>query len=192
MDNIEINKNCVTTECGHIFHASCLISNIAHNGFGCPYCRTVMAEKSESEFDEVSDIGSSETPFLSDMYSDYALRGLRFFTNNLNDLEHDLQDISMEQHYYNEEGEPQLPKPSAVFIVQKLAEQGITMEYMVKAMLLQHDEYDVEEEEYEDIDNDLFEKLRIIISNYREEPSDLTAEVENERPDRNVTERRII
>jgi len=59
MDDICLNVNCVTTECGHQFHTSCLMQNVAHNGFGCPYCRNKMAEELEeedsdyeSEFDE--------------------------------------------------------------------------------------------------------------------------------------------
>lgn len=46
MDCIETTtKNCVTTNCGHCFHTNCLMQNVAHNGFACPYCRAVMAEK---------------------------------------------------------------------------------------------------------------------------------------------------
>jgi hypothetical protein len=46
MEQIEsFTKNCVTTECGHCFHTSCLMTSVAHNGFGCPYCRTAMAKK---------------------------------------------------------------------------------------------------------------------------------------------------
>ena len=52
MDSIEISTNCVTTECGHCFHTNCLMKSIAHNGFGCPYCRTKMAEEPEEEEDE--------------------------------------------------------------------------------------------------------------------------------------------
>jgi len=192
MDTIEINKNCVTTECGHCFHASCLMINISHNGFGCPYCRTVMAEESEDSEEEVSEIGSDETLDQDEMFSEYALRGLRLFTNNLNGVDHDEEDIVIEQYYESET--EQISKPSAAFIVKKLTEQGITMEYMVKAMLLQQDEYEEEEEEYERIDEDLFEKLRIIISNYSEEEAITEAVVEEpkEPAPANVTERRRI
>ena len=65
MDDIVNNVNCVTTECGHCFHASCLMTNVAHNGFGCPYCRTVMAEDQEdsdddTEYNVVSDDGEDD------------------------------------------------------------------------------------------------------------------------------------
>jgi hypothetical protein len=53
MDVIESKANTVITECGHSFHCSCLMKNAVHNGFGCPYCRTTMAEEPEfSEDDE--------------------------------------------------------------------------------------------------------------------------------------------
>ena len=48
---VEPTKNCVTTECGHCFHTNCLMKNVAHNGFGCPYCRTAMAEEPEESED---------------------------------------------------------------------------------------------------------------------------------------------
>ena len=51
MDDICLNVNCVTTECGHQFHTSCLMQNVAHNGFGCPYCRNKMADELEEEED---------------------------------------------------------------------------------------------------------------------------------------------
>ena len=38
-------KNCITTECGHLFHASCLLKHTSMNGYGCPCCRTQMADK---------------------------------------------------------------------------------------------------------------------------------------------------
>lgn len=42
MEVVQSTVNCVITECGHTFHARCLLTNIVHNGFGCPYCRTEM------------------------------------------------------------------------------------------------------------------------------------------------------
>ena len=52
-DEIDVLKNCVTTECGHQFHCKCLMQNSATNGFSCPMCRSVMATEPElSEADE--------------------------------------------------------------------------------------------------------------------------------------------
>ena len=175
MDDIDVKTNCVRTECGHSFHTSCLMRNVAHNGFGCPYCRTALAEAvedsdSEYESDEEEEEG----------VDDFALRGLRFFTNNLEGIEHDEEDIEEEEEDMEEPSEAEeetVPKPSAAFIAQRLTEQGVTMEYLVKALLKDHDEYDAEEDECVRIDDDLFGKLRIIISNYHPEQTAPVAQV---------------
>lgn len=52
MDVIEGNRNVVTTECGHTFHCKCMMTNVAHNGFACPLCRSEMVEMPEEEEDE--------------------------------------------------------------------------------------------------------------------------------------------
>jgi hypothetical protein len=59
MDAIDPNKNRVTTECGHTFHCSCLMTNVSHNGFACPYCRTAMAEEVEDENEYNDDYSTS-------------------------------------------------------------------------------------------------------------------------------------
>jgi len=169
MDDVLQNTNCVTTECGHCFHASCLMKNVAHNGFGCPYCRAIMAEEPEDDdSSEWSDVTNGE----EEMAADYALRGLRFFTNNVEGEEHDEDDVQeeeediAEENLDNAEETPAIVKPSPAFITQKLIEQGVTMEQLVKAMLKDHDEYDAEEDAFLEIDDKLFGKFRIIISNY--------------------------
>ena len=168
MDVIEGNNNRVTTECGHCFHTNCLMTSVAHNGFGCPYCRTKMAE--EQDDDEESEFSEYEED--DEVDNDYALRGLRFFTNNLNGEPHDQEDIEDEdQEEDDEEIEVQeMPKPAPSLITHKLIEQGVTMEQLVKVLLLEHNEYDREDEEFSRISDELFGKLRIIISNYRPDP----------------------
>lgn len=163
MDDI-LNINCVTTECGHTFHSSCLMRSVAHQGFGCPYCRTVMAEMPEEDDD---DDYEDEVEYVEDERNpdDFALRGLRFFFNNLEGEEHDHEDVLEEQEDMEEE-EP-IVKPTPAFIAQKLMDQGITMEQLVKAMLKDHDEYEEEEEDCLRVDDDIFGRLRIIISNYQ-------------------------
>ena len=169
MDVIEGNKNCVTTDCGHQFHTNCLMKSVAHNGFGCPYCRTVMAEKVDEEESIYTDDDDEEEDLDEyddeELYDDYALRGLRFFNNNLNREPHDPQDIQ-------DEAEDNTPKPSPTFIQQKLADQGITMEDLVKVILVEHEDYtnrNNELEQFLKVDRDVYEKIRIIISNYTPE-----------------------
>lgn len=165
MDDIECSKNCTTTECGHSFHASCLMKSVAHNGFGCPYCRSVMAEeiKDDDEEEEWESVSSVED-------DDYALRGFRFFMNNVLGEEHEQADLEEEDKEDEDdessaEEEP-IVKPSAAYLAQKLAEQGITMEEMVKALLLRHDEYEADDETNMRIDSQIFGKMRSIINRY--------------------------
>ena len=75
MDPITGEKNKVTTECGHCFHTSCLMTSVAHNGFGCPYCRSAMAKEPEEDESVYSD--EDDDDFI-EPYDDYALRGFRF------------------------------------------------------------------------------------------------------------------
>ena len=171
MDVIEGNNNRVTTECGHCFHTKCLMTSVAHNGFGCPYCRTKMAEEQEHD-DEESEYSDYEDEEID---NDYALRGFRFFMNNLNCEPHDpadIEDEAQEQENDEEIEVEEVPKPAPFLITQKLMEQGVTMEQLVKVLLLDHDEYEREDEEFSIIENEIFGKLRIIISNHpRDSPA---------------------
>jgi len=166
MDVIEGNNNRVTTECGHCFHTNCLMTSVAHNGFGCPYCRTKMAEEQEHD-DEESEYNDYEDEEIDD---EYALRGFRFFMNNLNCEPHDPADIEDEAQDQDQEDEEieveEIPRPAPFLITQKLMEQGVTMEQLVKVLLLDHDEYEREDEEFSRIGDEMFGKLRIIITNH--------------------------
>ena len=170
MESIDIKKNCVTTDCGHCFHASCLMTSVAHNGFGCPYCRAVMAEVPEEEQEEEDDYFNEDD---EEMFSDYSLRGFRFFFNNLNEEENDNEDNLEEDEDNDDDDEAEEeegpPKPSIEFITQKLLEQGITMEKLIKSCLIDHDEYE-EEIEFEMVSREVFGKLRTIISNFTPAP----------------------
>ena len=168
MDCIETSKNCVTTECGHCFHASCLMTSVAHNGFGCPYCRAKMAEEPEEDEETVY---SDEEEEEEEVFDEDALRGFRFFWNNLSGDAHDTEDIEEEeaaQEEVEDDVEEEYPVPSASFVAQKLQQQGVSYEQLVKMLLLQHEEY-AEDEEAERLDNETFGKIRIIVSNYTPE-----------------------
>lgn len=174
MDVIEGNKNSVTTECGHCFHANCLMTSVAHNGFGCPYCRTAMAEVPEEEEDEYEDDEDDDEDDFED--DEDTLRAFRFFMNNLDGFEHDEQDIEEEQTHMeyishpDEPDEPEIPVPSSEIIAERLTQQGVTMEDLVKILLLNHDEYDHKNEQFERLDGEIFGKMRIIISNFTPAP----------------------
>jgi len=184
MDNIDLKKNCITTECGHCFHASCVMRNVAQNGFACPMCRTAMAEEPEEEENSVW----SEVTNEEEMFDDFALRGFRFFMNNIQGVEHDHEDELEEQEDMEEAAEEvqQAPaKPTVAFVAQKLVEQGVSMEDLLKVLLRDHEEYDAEDEEFERVDDDVFGKIRIIVSNYEPlaEPRPEVAEQQAPEPE---------
>jgi len=171
MDDI-MEINFVITECGHSFHTSCLMKNAAHNGFGCPYCRAVMAEVPEEE-DEEDDYSSSEEEEDDDEpFSDYSLRGMRWLFLRSNNLPIEEEDEDEELEEDNE-----LPAPSSEFIALKLVEQNITIDDLVKCLLvLNHQEYE-EKEEFQNKEDEIFDKMQLIINNYRNplEPEPINA-----------------
>ena len=200
LDCIDGAKNQVVTECGHCFHASCLMKNVSHNGFGCPYCRTIMAE-AQPEDDDESDY-SEYTDIEDDMYDDYSLRGMRWMFQRVEgeELDDDADDEiegeapnAVAQLQEREEGEVEEDSdedeeqdpavPNVDFIVYKLERSRVTMAMLVKAMLaLDHDEY-ADNREYNEMESNIFGRLRTIISNYRPE--------DEETMERNIEERRV-
>ena len=171
MDPIETQRNCVTTECGHCFHTNCLMTSVAHNGFGCPYCRTKMAEEVA---DEESDYDDEEEEEIYEQYDDYALRGLRFFNNNINGEEHDQEDLDEEETEDEEEeaaaeggeAEDEATPPPVSYVVQKLVEQGVTMEDLLKAVLCSVNNYERDYEDFERVENEIFGRVNTILNNY--------------------------
>lgn len=165
MDPIPLDKNRVTTECGHCFHSSCLMKNVAHNGFNCPYCRDVMAETpddddSEDDYDEFSIEEYEEND-----YSDNVLRGARWLFQRAEGEELDDEEDSVYEE--DEERADDENNPPVDFLVDKLKEQGVTMTDLVKAILIRdHNEYS-NNEDFERVDNEIFGKFRILISNYQ-------------------------
>lgn len=198
LDCIDGNKNQVVTECGHCFHASCLMKNVSHNGFGCPYCRATMAE-AQPEDDDASDY-SDYTDIEDEMYDDYSLRGMRWMFQRVEgeELDDDADDElegeapimrnlpereDGEEEEDSEEEDEEPAVPTAAYIVYKLERSRVTMAMLVKAMLaLDHDEY-ADNREYNEMESNIFGRLRTIISNYRPE--------DEETMERNIEERRV-
>lgn len=153
------------------------MQNAAHNGFGCPFCRTAMAEepKEDDDEDQWSDVSEEDQ---NEVYDDYALRGLRFMTNNLEGATHDILDVHDEDEEARasatEQEEAAVAVPSPAYITAKLVEQGVTMEFLVKALLFDHPEYDDDEELASELNracDEVYGKMRIILSNYTPPPT---------------------
>ena len=169
-DAIEGDKNKVITECGHCFHTNCLMTSVAHNGFGCPYCRTEMAQEPQDDESEYDDDDEEE----EELYADDVLRGFRLFMANIEDEEQDEEDVAQEQYEQQiiEAAEERLREHeldnglTPDYIAQRLVLQGVGMIDLVKVLLLGHDEFDHRNEEFDRLDGEMFGKLRTIISNY--------------------------
>jgi hypothetical protein len=162
LDDIISNKNITTTECGHTFHCRCLMQNTAHNGYDCPYCRTVMAEipnaDDETDYDDESIYDSDDDEGGID---DNILTSFRMFHQRTSG-DYIEDEIETETETEQLETEPIIPSPE--YIAQIFTRQGVTLEDMVKALLVDHDEYDsyiIEKKS-----DELFGRMRIIISNY--------------------------
>ena len=82
MEVMLTTKNCITTECGHQFHASCLMKNTAVNGYDCPCCRTQMAEDVDEDYNDSEDGSEYETDDEED--EEFALMGFRWFFQQVN------------------------------------------------------------------------------------------------------------
>ena len=186
MLEISGTTNRLSTECGHQFHTKCLLSNVAYNGFGCPYCRSEMVEESvsnhmhedegddndddedddEVDEDEDDDSHAAENNALNELD---VLRGFRFMLQRVTgEILTNEDDVAEENEYQNELDNSETLRPSVALISKKLSEQGVTIESFVKALLLDHSEYnDVSEEEFYQINDDLFDKIRDIIDDYK-------------------------
>jgi len=175
--------NRTMTECGHEFHTKCLLSNVAFNGFGCPYCRGEMVDEhvanhnrddddedddGEEEGDDDDD-DDDENQSQNQQEENDVLRGFRFMLERITGESLTDEDDILEENEYQDELTNNLkPKPSVVLIAKKLVEQGVTMETFIKAVLLDHPEYNTGElnEEFYKINDDLYDKLRDIINNF--------------------------
>lgn len=163
MDEINGEKNKVTTECGHCFHTSCLMKNVSHNGFKCPYCRDTMAEEvpdeDEDEYEEFSIYEDGPD------YNDHVLRGARWLFQRAEGEEPD-DDTESDLDSAEEERDDEDFVIPFEHIAEMLIRQGVTYADLVKSMLIRdHDEYQGIYE-YERLDNKIFGKVRSIISNY--------------------------
>jgi len=138
MDNIVFGNNCVTTECGHTFHCSCLLTNTAHNGFGCPYCRKELAEEIiEDESDEDED--EYEDYIEEEPFNDRPLTSFRMFHQRLNDEEVEEDDEEEEEEDEEDEEDETQDFPNAAYIGRKLEQRGINYYQLVKSLLhLEH------------------------------------------------------
>jgi hypothetical protein len=124
--------------------------------------------------DEESDYDDESESEEYEQYDDYALRGLRLFNNNVNGEEHDQEDLDdegedaeeSEDEEVVEEAEEAVAPPPVSYVAQKLAEQGVTMETLLKAVLCSVNNYERDYEDFERVENEIFGRVSTILNNY--------------------------
>lgn len=162
METLSYTTNYVKTECGHQFHCSCLMKNTAHNGYGCPYCRTSLAEEILDDYDDEDDEGSIEdNDYESDddehtyiHQEDDILLGLRLFTNRIeeevNDEDNVMEIARIENDnthaYYNDVNKKHFNlrkdylKQREKYMADQLQKHGIGMNELISVLHIEHDE----------------------------------------------------
>jgi len=130
----------------------------------------------EDDDDETNDNDSenSDVGTIREPYSNYALLGLRLFTNRLEDVEHDPEDVMADYTLTFQSQEDQTVIPTIEYITEKLIEQGVTMNQLVHTLAMDHREYE-NWDEPEMIYADLSERIRRIINEFPEKTAVLTA-----------------
>jgi hypothetical protein len=124
---------------------------------------TAPADEEDSDDDDDSAWSSYDED--EELYGDHSLRGARWLFQRANGEEVDEEEDTPDEE---EENAEIIVKPLVEFLTRKLVSQGITMENMVNALLVDHEEY-TEEDVHDRMNGVLFGKLRILISNYKPE-----------------------
>jgi hypothetical protein len=135
----------------------------------------------EEVADEDSEYDDEE---IYEQYDDYVLRGMRFFNNNLNGEQHDQEDLDDEEEDLDDEeedlddeeedaneedaneAEDDATPPPVSYVTQKLAEQGVTAEDLLKAILCSVNNYERDYEDFERVENEIFGRISTILNNY--------------------------
>jgi hypothetical protein len=175
MEQIDGMKNKCVTDCGHTFHTKCLITNVSHNGFGCPYCRSEMTEKSNVDEDEEDD---DDDDFFRDEFeerdSEYELRGMRMMfqlneTGQINEEEIEAEETYANEQEESEESNEDTEVPVS-FIQEKLKRIKIDYDDLLKAYILENFQTGNNVEMYNTA-RSVYGKLNAIIEMYKYETS---------------------
>jgi hypothetical protein len=184
MELIEADKNIIITECGHKFHCKCLMLNVEHNGFGCPYCRQEMIpemdDDNEDEYEddnededanEDEDEDHDEADNDNDNDNDNILDGVRWLFMRAE--EENLEQYDSYTDTTSEESYTETDLPSAGLISQYLCERrGVTIEELIKCLLSEDTRYINSEQYYNDYirtSNKIYGKINSIIYRYQNE-----------------------
>jgi transcription elongation factor Elf1 len=164
MELIEDNCDKTVTKCGHLFHSSCIFQNMAaHNGFGCPYCRTTLAVESED---------SDEDSYYSTTYDlqqeEYVLSSFRMFHQRINDeeIEEDTNNVFIGEEGYDDEEEERENENKTNHLVEFLNNKGITYKDLVRYVLVNFEESYYDNAYYDHVSSVVYGQIRAGMSRY--------------------------
>ena len=130
LDEIESGKNKLVTECGHMFHTSCLLKNASINGFGCPMCRAVLADEEEEDAEDEDEEEEEE------LYTEHSLRGMRWLFQQAQGEEIVEDDEDMDDDYDgNSDDDSVYNVPTIDQVMQQLQNHNVSMIDVVKALI---------------------------------------------------------
>jgi hypothetical protein len=134
----DTSKNIIKTDCNHVFHSSCFLQNVAFNGFDCPNCRNVLANKpdsSEQDEDEDEDDEDDDEDEQEDEDELYILNGSRWLFMRAEGEEIDINDDDDYSDYIRD------PRPETVNIsineiAEKMIQRGVTYNQLLALLVL--------------------------------------------------------
>jgi len=84
LDSFNELLNITITECGHIFHSSCMFKSIKNGNYGCPICRTILYETTNNiTTHETMEAVDMNNEIYMDMDLAYAEELFMFITRDL-------------------------------------------------------------------------------------------------------------
>ncbi len=177
LDDIELTKNCITTECGHRFHCSCFMRHSAINGFNCPYCRAITAEENNDE-DSDEDYEDEDNDYEDEDEAE-ALEELEEIQNNAMPyvaIRRMFREFERESEYREYERERQREAeeetvPSLQYMITKLTARNYTLEDFVRLLLVDYESSELVGDHYNANEGkdymDAFGDIADIIEEYR-------------------------
>ena len=134
--------NFIVTECGHKFHASCILKNVSVNGLNCPCCRYQMVEEEKTVVEEEKEDETIPPIITDETYTNriraYEIERIREQMEIHDDAYDD--DNSQENGVISEETQHESEvhtseAPSIWYVTKDLEARGVTMLHMVAAAL---------------------------------------------------------
>jgi Ring finger domain len=136
---IEYNKNCVTTDCGHKFHCSCLMTHSSINGFNCPYCRCKTAEAAEDSEEEYEESDEEEEIEECDCEECMEIKILKTFRMFHQRIEGEHIEGESDSEYDSDEEEYVTGCPPIEYVTEKLLARGYNLNQFIHYILVDYE-----------------------------------------------------